>query len=188
MHPVKMKRSRVDRSGFTLIELMIVVAIVSILASIAVPQYKKFQLKAKTSEAKINIHAIRVSEEWFATENDYYKVAGWAPGVVPGAARLPFDSQNADTEGFVMIGFRPAGDVYFSYLVAGSAPAGNILPDSKGNDVPNTEDVNITIIAVGDLDNNGGHGQSPDPNDANNSVFYCTDEVPRIRMPHEGSF
>ena len=167
---------------------MIVVAIVSILASIAVPQYKLFQLKAKTSEAKINIHGIRVAEEWFATENDYYKVAGWAPGVVPGAARRPFGYANADTNGFAMIGFRPAGDVYFSYLVAEGQPSGGTLPSEKGNDVPATEGVNITIIAVGDLDANGGHGQQPDPNDPNNSAFYCTDEVPRIQIAREGVF
>ncbi len=179
---------RMKHRGFTLIELMIVVAIVSILASIAVPNYQKFQLKAKTSEAKINIHAIRVDEELFATENNYYKVAGWAPGVVPGPMSMPFDSHGADVEGFNWIGFRPAGKVYFSYLVAEGTPSGGNIPKEKGNDTPATDFEDITIIAVGDLDANGGYGDAPDPDNVNNSVFYCTDEVPKIVTVREGVF
>ena len=44
--------------GFTLIELMIVVAIIGILASIAVPNFMKFQARARQSEAKANLKAI----------------------------------------------------------------------------------------------------------------------------------
>jgi len=43
--------------GFTLIELMIVVAIIGILALIAIPDFSKFQNKAKQSEAKTNLKA-----------------------------------------------------------------------------------------------------------------------------------
>ena len=38
-----------DQRGFTLIELLIVIAIIAILASIAIPQYMKYQKKAKVS-------------------------------------------------------------------------------------------------------------------------------------------
>jgi type IV pilus assembly protein PilA len=48
--------------GFTLIELMIVVAIIGILASIAIPNFLKFQCKAKQSEAKGALKAVYTTQ------------------------------------------------------------------------------------------------------------------------------
>jgi len=71
-----------SKKGFTLIELMIVVAIIGILAAIAIPNFLKFQAKSKTSEAKTNLGAIFVGETaFFGDANQYgsFTAIGWGP-------------------------------------------------------------------------------------------------------------
>src|SRR5687767_2600522 len=58
--------------GFTLIELMIVVAIIGILAAIAIPNFVKFQCRSKQSEAKGNLKALYVAQESYRAEFDSY--------------------------------------------------------------------------------------------------------------------
>lgn len=69
--------------GFTLIELMIVVAIIGILAAIAIPNFIKFQARSKQGEAKANLKAWFTTERAFLQEKDRYdpdiKIIGYAP-------------------------------------------------------------------------------------------------------------
>jgi type IV pilus assembly protein PilA len=58
--------------GFTLIELMIVVAIIGILAAIAIPNFMRFQTKARQSEAKTNLNGFyTAAKSYFAESNTY---------------------------------------------------------------------------------------------------------------------
>ena len=58
--------------GFTLIELMIVVAIIGILAAIAIPNFTRFQAKSKQSEAKNNLKTLFTAERAQYQEYDQY--------------------------------------------------------------------------------------------------------------------
>ena len=75
-----MRKLHTRKGGFTLIELMIVVAIIGILAAIAIPNFLQFQLRSKTGEAKTNIAAIRTAEEGYFAEFNNYVQAGSTPG------------------------------------------------------------------------------------------------------------
>lgn len=73
-------RNKINAStGMTLIELMIVVAILAIITSIAVPLYSNYISGARNTECQNNLAAIRLAEEeFFLDNNDYFNGANVA--------------------------------------------------------------------------------------------------------------
>ncbi|WP_300671803.1 type IV pilin protein [Desulfoluna sp.] len=110
-----------DSKGFTLIELMIVVAIIGILAAIAIPNFRNYQLKSKESEAKVNLAAIAVAQEGYFAEFDGYPTCAPNPkALIPGKkavfVKIP---DSADFKGYEKIGFEPKDTkVYYQYEIA----------------------------------------------------------------------
>lgn len=64
--------SRSNQAGFTLIELMIVVAIIGILAAIAIPNFLKYQAKSRQSEARTNLGGVFVAQTSYFGEQARY--------------------------------------------------------------------------------------------------------------------
>lgn len=177
---------------------MIVVAIIGILAAVAIPQYRKFQLKAKTSEAKTNLGAIMTCEASWQAEHDLYVLAANDPALASvGAAKTPWVSAGAGTDGFgfTVIGFIPQGDVYYSYAIGTTAPttgsaavdgtavdpaSANATTVGTGSVAARAGTLDIYITATGDLDGTGGG--TPD------AMFYRSDENNQIQDNTPGHF
>lgn len=124
------QRTHRNRAGLTLIELMISVAIIGVLASIAIPAFRLYQQRSKRSEAYANLESIRKVQIAYRTEFGAYVTAKPSPyiGLGPdkqnwgaeGDNRFPADNPG---EGFDQLGWRPDGATYFdydSYAVAGA--------------------------------------------------------------------
>ncbi|PTA71716.1 MULTISPECIES: pilin [unclassified Stenotrophomonas] len=68
-----------NQKGFTLIELMIVVAIIAILAAIALPAYSNYTKKAKVSEVILAASSLRTDVSEYVASNNSLPPASWKP-------------------------------------------------------------------------------------------------------------
>lgn len=94
------------QAGFSLLELMVVVTIVGIIAAIAMPNFQRFQSRARVAEAKQNLGA-------------YYT-----------AAKASYSEWNVYLGNFVAVGFRPEGRLAYrvTALNTGAMPSGFFGP------------------------------------------------------------
>jgi type IV pilus assembly protein PilA len=92
-------RARRIQGGFTLIELMMVVGIIGILASIVIPIFMQYQARARTSEAKATLGAIYTGEIVYVTEEGRYGSLGEIRYVLTGTNRYTYRTGAAGAGG-----------------------------------------------------------------------------------------
>lgn len=138
-----------NRKGFTLIELMIVVAIIGILAAIAIPNFLAMQLRAKRAELPSNLDGIRTAEKAYIAEWDAFTNAGGTPAATPsGRNQTTFTGTGYDS--FANLGWTADGLVRGSYEVGNAAQGANFSLDD------------FTATAQSDVDG-----------DSANAVYSC---------------
>jgi type IV pilus assembly protein PilA len=159
--------ARASGGGFTLVELMIVVAIVGVLSVIAVIGYRKLVLAGKVTEAKNMLAGIRIAQESYKVERGIYANlgAGLCPLATSGTAQVKTAWDPACSGGTATWQALPVhidGPVQFGYATSagafGAAPPGLIGQPVAFVTIPGAIGTNPWFFATAsaDLDGSGG--------------------------------
>ncbi len=114
-------KTSMKNDGFTLIELMIVVAIIGVLSAIAVPNFQKYQAKSKTSEAKLHLSAVYTAQQSFF--GDYNIFASCL-------AYMGYDSSNEIDQRYYAVGYTVAASAINADAASSAVSLG--LVDAAG--------------------------------------------------------
>ena len=132
---------RPKSSGFTLIELMIVVVIIAVLAAVAIPAFQSYVMRARAAEAPAFLGEIRQRQEAYRAEFGMYASA---PGETcdEGSSTPQMDiggislaAWPADNIAWNQLGASPDGAVRFRYCTQGNLPG----QDPSGLGFPPTD-------------------------------------------------
>ena len=112
-----------DEKGFTLIELMIVIAIIGILAAIAIPQFSAYRMRAFNSAAQSDLRNAATAQEAFFVDNQTYTTTEGSGGLnLTTSDGVTVAVTAADTDDYTMTASHGSGDR--TYTLTG--PGGSI--------------------------------------------------------------
>jgi type IV pilus assembly protein PilA len=116
-----------DQKGFTLIELMIVIAIIGILAAIAIPQFSAYRKRSYNSAAQSDLrNAATAQEAYYVDEETYTGTIGNLVGTygLYTSEKVVFFSVAGDVTSYTMFAYHTSGDKTYSI----HGPGGTIGP------------------------------------------------------------
>lgn len=148
------------RSGFTLLELMITVAIVGILSALAIPAFISYRYRAQAQEAIDFLGIIKLRQESYRAEfGQYCDVNTPHPATGSGANGAPKGDEdlrwNPSPTNWLQLGATPSqGSVRFQFDVRAYTPPDVPSPNPWGFESPSTDFI-YAATAVGDLDGDG---------------------------------
>ena len=126
--------------AFTLVELMVVVAIIGVLASIAIPSYQRYQARSRQSEAKVFLSSLFTAEQGFFAENGTFTACLRQIGVGGDSVEKRYYSSGFN--GYNAVSCGPSGNLTCLYYTFSGVSGGTLCTYWQDVGFPQTAKVN----------------------------------------------